>query len=267
MAGTVHHAVVAGTFYPADARQLASDVESYLDAADSARPSVSSNVKGLIVPHAAYRYSGAVAGSAYAQLEPARSQVRHVVVLGPTHHVGFRGLAVCDAAAVQTPLGQIPVDTMARERLLALPQVCVLPDAHAGEHSLEVQYPFLQTVLDRFAVLPLAVGAVAADEVAEVIEMVWGGPETLFVVSSDLSHYLDDETAQRMDRATSRIIENLEPRKLSPRAACGYHGIRGFLVAARRHGLRCKTVELRNSAAAQGPQERVVGYGAYVFYD
>lgn len=260
MAGTRKPAV-AGLFYPADARALRAQLTELLAAPSAAGPAP----KAIIAPHAGYIYSGPIAASAYARLEPARATIRRVVLLGPAHRVAFHGLALPDATQLQTPLGTLPVDQEAVAALADLPQVRVYDAAHAGEHSLEVHLPFLQAVLDDIGVVPLAVGEASAAEVGEVLERLWGGPETLIAVSSDLSHYHDYATAQRMDRATSRAIETLRGEDIGYDDACGRIPVRGLLHVARRRGLAGQTVDLRNSGDTAGTRDQVVGYGAYVF--
>jgi AmmeMemoRadiSam system protein B len=254
---------VAGSFYPAEPEVLAANVDGFLKGArvEADRPAP----KAVIVPHAGYVYSGPIAGSAYAALRPARDTVRRVVLLGPSHRLPLRGLATSSAATFRTPLGSVPVDHEAVGRIEALPQVRALDAAHALEHSLEVQLPFLQRVLQDFALVPLSVGDADDDEVAEVLEALWDGPETLIVVSSDLSHYRDYATARRLDGETSEAIEALAPERLDFDSACGRVGVRGLLVAARRHDLRAETLDLRNSGDTAGPRDRVVGYGAWAF--
>jgi AmmeMemoRadiSam system protein B len=181
--------------------------------------------------------------------------------------VGFRGLAASSAEYFSTPLGLVRIDQQAMDEILLLPQVRVFDDAHLEEHSLEVQLPFLQTVLRKdFGLVPLVVGETEANEVAEVIEKLWGGPETLLVISSDLSHYQDYDTARRLDSATSAAIEQLNPHELDYQQACGRNPVSGLLVAARHHHLQAKTLDLRNSGDTAGSRDRVVGYGAYVFF-
>lgn len=253
---------VAGLFYPADAAELADTIRACLRAA---RPAQGPAPRALIAPHAGYVYSGPVAGSAYARLLALRGQIRRVVLIGPSHHVALRGLAVPSAAAFATPLGDVPVDRAAVERLLELPQVTQRDDAHAREHSLEVQLPFLQEVLGPFSLVPLVAGDASAEEVAEALELLFDEPGTLVVVSSDLSHYHDYATARRLDAATSRAIEALEPHELDWESACGRVGVGGLLVLARRRGLTARTLDLRSSGDTAGPRDRVVGYGAYEF--
>ena len=221
--------------------------------------------KAVIVPHAGYVYSGPVAAAAYALLAPARGVITRVVLLGPAHRVGFSGLALSSADHFATPLGRVPVDRAAVEQLSGLPQVQVLDAAHAHEHSLEVQLPFLQEVLCDFTVVPLVVGDAEPEEVGAVLDRLWGGPETLIVVSSDLSHYHDYETARRLDRATSQAVEALASEAIGHDQACGRNPIIGLLHVARKKGLTARTVDLRNSGDTAGARDRVVGYGAYVF--
>jgi hypothetical protein len=257
----IRQPAVAGMFYPGDPGELHHQVQDYLREAVAAPRSP----KAIIAPHAGYAYSGPVAASAYASLAPRRKQIRRVVLLGPSHRVPLDGMAVSSADFFATPLGEIAIDQEAVQHLLTLPQVRVMDAAHQLEHSLEVQLPFLQEILEDFRLVPVVVGDSTPDEVAEVMEMLWGGQETLLVISSDLSHYQDYETARRMDRATSDAIEALAPQRIHYDDACGRNPVNGLLLAARRRGLRASTLDLRNSGDTAGPRDRVVGYGAYVF--
>jgi len=260
---------VAGTFYPGVRSQLEAAVDGFLrDAGEragkrDAGKSVGGAPKALIAPHAGYVYSGAVAASAYVTLRDARDDVQRVVLLGPSHRVPLRGLATTSAAAFETPIGVIPIDRDARDEALRLSQVIVSDEAHDYEHSLEVHLPFLQRVLGSFTLLPFSVGDATPDEVAEVLELLWGGPETLIVVSSDLSHYHDYETARGLDAATTRAIERLEPAGLDHESACGRIPIIGMLEVARQRGLSTRTLDLRSSGDTAGGPDQVVGYGAY----
>lgn len=256
---------VAGMFYPSGAAELRALVESLL-AGSCVEDESSTRPKALIVPHAGYVYSGAVAAEAYAQLCAHRATIRRVVLLGPSHRVGFRGVALSSADAWRTPLGDVPLDTAAARQLAALPGVQALDAAHAGEHSLEVQLPFLQTVLGEFTLLPIVVGDAGAGEVAEVLERFWYDEQTVFVISSDLSHYLDYATAQRIDRATCNAIEQLAGELIDDEQACGRNPMKGLLLAARRHHLKPVTLRLCNSGDTAGDRRRVVGYGAWAFY-
>ena len=257
----IRRPAVAGMFYPSAPGELREMIAGWLKDVKVRGPIP----KAIIAPHAGYVYSGPIAASAYAHILPARNRIRRVVLAGPSHRVAFRGLALSGARAFATPLGEVPVDPEAAAQLHALRQVRVIDQAHALEHSLEVQIPFLQMVLDSFALVPLAVGDAEPEEVAEVFDTLWGGPETLVVVSSDLSHYHPYKEARRMDEAASRAIEQLHSEELDPEQACGRLPIAGLLLAAQRHGLKGKTVDLRSSGDTAGPRDEVVGYGAYLF--
>jgi AmmeMemoRadiSam system protein B/AmmeMemoRadiSam system protein A len=255
---------VAGLFYPGVAHRLEEAVAGLL--AEAAPPeTASTDVKALIVPHAGYLYSGPVAASAYACVAALRDRVERVVLLGPAHRVPLRGLAAPRATAFRTPLGDVPVDRAAVDALADLPQVAVSDAPHAPEHSLEVQLPFLQHLLGAFSLVPLVVGDASDEDVAEVLERLWGGPETLVVISSDLSHYEDYETARRLDTATTEAIERLDADALDWDSACGRIPVRGLLVLARRRGLVARTLDLRSSGDTAGDRDRVVGYGAWAF--
>jgi AmmeMemoRadiSam system protein B len=257
----VRNPAVAGLFYPDDPRELHALVSGYL----AAVPASGGVPKAIIAPHAGYIYSGPIAASAYARIQPARGRITRVVLLGPAHRVGFHGLALSSADCFQTPLGRVTVDQEAVKKISCLPQVHVMDAAHAQEHSLEVHLPFLQEVLGEFSLVPLVVGDAAPGEVAEVLEALWGGPETLIVISSDLSHYHDYKTAQRLDRATSQAIEQLRLEDIQYDHACGRNPVSGLLQVARQHGLKAKTIDLRNSGDTAGSHDQVVGYGAYIF--
>ncbi len=261
---TIRPAAVAGSFYPAAATALRDEVRTHLS---TAAPRTARRApKAVIAPHAGYIYSGPIAASAYAQLDGQRGRIRRVVLLGPAHRVPVRGLALPDADAFETPLGTIPVDRAAAGSLAHLPQVIVHAGAHALEHSLEVHLPFLQETLGDFSLLPLVVGDATAEEVAEVLETLWGGPETLIVVSSDLSHYLPYDVAVRTDARTAQSIGSLDPN-LDHLQACGATPVNGLLTMARRLGLRVEQLDLRNSGDTAGDRRRVVGYGAWALHE
>ena len=262
---SVRPPAVAGMFYPGDQRELAQNLSQMLGAAASAAPE-RAVPKAIIAPHAGYIYSGPIAASVYALLAPARGLIERVVLLGPTHRVAVRGLALPGVAAFATPLGAVEIDQAAVEALRPLPQVGVSPEAHALEHSLEVHVPFLQAILGTFTLVPLAVGRAAQHEVAEVLDRLWGGPETLIVVSSDLSHYLPYADAQAVDRATAKAILELAA-DISHEQACGATPVTGLTLAARRRGLKPELIDLRNSGDTAGDRNRVVGYGAFAFYE
>lgn len=262
LSGKTRPPAVAGMFYPHDPVDLERTVRSLLG---SVPGPFTSSVKALIVPHAGYIYSGPIAASAYAQWHPERENIRQIVLLGPSHYVALRGLAVPSASGFATPLGVVPLAQDAIARIRKLPQVSVSDEAHAREHSLEVQLPFLQLLLPSFELVPLVLGEAGPEEVAEVIDVLWGGSETRFLISSDLSHFYDYQTACRLDRATATAIESLDPRRVEEDGACGRVPIRGFLRAAARRHLVARAIDLRNSGDTAGPRERVVGYGAFTF--
>lgn len=255
-------AAVAGSFYPGQPDVLRGVLAGLLEQAE---PRASGGQpKALIVPHAGYVYSGPVAASAYAQISGLRKQIKRVVLLGPTHRVAVRGLALPEADRFSTPLGEVPLDAEGMRSLADLPQVVRSEAAHRFEHSLEVQLPFLQEVLDDFVLLPLAVGDATAEEVAAVLERVWDGDDTLIVISSDLSHFLPDALARQIDRGTADAIAALDPH-LNHEQACGATPVNGLLLAARRHQLRALELDLRNSSQTAGDPDRVVGYAAFAF--
>ena len=260
----VRHAAVDGLFYPAAPAALREQVANCLDGVVADDPA-QRKPKLFISPHAGYEYCGAVAAHAYALLERRREPaIRRVVLLGPAHREWVSGLAAPGAQSFETPLGRIPVDVAALASLGDLPQVIRSDRAHEREHSLEVQLPFLQNVLGHFTLVPLVVGDASVEAVAQVLERLWGGPETLIVISSDLSHYLPYEKAQAIDRATVQRILELDSG-LSPHEACGSAAINGALRAARRHGLAPRLLDLCNSGDTAGDRDRVVGYGAIAF--
>ncbi len=256
----VRPAAVAGMLYPADRSGLLAQLDHCL----TSRPYQQSGntPKLLIVPHAAYADSGPIAGRAYARLLARSAPIRRVVLIGPAHRAGVRGLAVPTVDAFDTPLGRVPIDETARAALADLVQVVRDDRAHAREHSLEVQLPFLQAVLgNTFKLLPLAVGEVGSEQVAEVLERLWGGDETLFVVSTDLSHHLPYAGACCTDRMTAARMLDLAT-DFDPFEACGARALNGAMIAARRHGMRAELIDLRNSGDTSGDRRRVVGYAA-----
>ncbi|MBL0313792.1 MAG: AmmeMemoRadiSam system protein B [Holophagaceae bacterium] len=259
----IRAAAVAGLFYPREAEHLAHDIQVMLNSASKVK-APSGVIKALIVPHAGYIYSGPIAASAFAQLSPVRDSIRRVVLLGPTHRVYASGLALPGVNAFETPLGRISVDQDAVHFLKPLRQVSISPSAHELEHSLEVQLPFLQQVLSDFKLVPLAVGDATPQAVSEVIETLWGGPETLIVVSSDLSHYHPYDLAQQIDQRTCANIVELQQLD-SHDQACGATPVNGLLLAARHHRLNAHLLDRRNSGDTAGDRDRVVGYAAFAF--
>jgi len=259
--GAVRQPAVAGSFYPANPDELRATVERLLRAAKA--PALTP--KALIAPHAGYIYSGPIAATAYATLAPRAADIHRVVLLGPSHFVPFQGLALPDAEAFDTPLGRIELDRAALVMLKDHPAVQVLDPAHAREHSLEVQLPFLQVALEEFTLVPLAVGHAEPAQAAAVLELLWGDEETLIVISSDLSHYRSYEAAAVIDAETARAIERLDGNPLDGEHACGCHPIRGLLRVARERGMEVVPLDRRTSGDTAGDKRRVVGYGAWAF--
>ena len=256
---TVRRPAVAGMFYPGSPSELRSTVEDLLR---DVPPDRGPAPKAVIAPHAGYVYSGPIAAVAFQAL--AGRRLERVILLGPAHRVPVHGLALPGADAFATPLGEVPVDAEGARAVSDLPQVSTFPQAHAPEHSLEVELPFLQVLFPGVPVLPIVVGDADGEEVAEVLDRVWGGPETAVVISSDLSHYLPYDVARRVDRETADEILALEG-PLHSRQACGAYPINGLLVAARRRGMEPRLLDLRNSGDTAGDRGRVVGYGAFAF--
>lgn len=254
---------VAGIFYPGDPQQLREAVSEYLRHGSSA--ALSAPAKALIVPHAGYVYSGTIAGQAYAQLRERRSTIRRVVLIGPSHWVCLRGAAVPRAEIFTTPLGLVPVDRDLKALLLKHAVVVESDAPHAMEHSLEVQLPFLQALLDEFTLLPVVLGSAAATQVAALLEAVWGEEETLVLASSDLSHYRRYDAAQQIDARTSAAIIRRQAT-LSDDDACGAVGINGMLHLARQLDLQVTQLARCNSGDTAGDRTRVVGYGAFALH-
>lgn len=263
---TVRPPAVSGMFYDADPENLRRDVEGFLAQAGEIAPA-QVPPKAIIAPHAGYVYSGPVAGRAYATVKPLRDRIKRVVLLGPAHRVYVEGIAASSATAFATPLGNVPLDhDLIRTLVEEFGFLHYSDEAHEVEHSLEVQLPFLQDLFEDFLLLPFAVGAAVPEQVDALLERLWGGDETLVVISSDLSHYRSYEAAREIDRFTSEQIRDLDPKALTGEHACGYMPISGLLEAAVRRKLRCEVLDMRSSGDTAGPRDRVVGYGAYAFY-
>jgi len=259
----IRPAAVAGMFYSADPNQLQSDVLHYLQQATS---SSDFTPKAIIAPHAGYIYSGPIAASAYKLLQPARHQIKQVILLGPSHRVAFRGIATPNADYFSTPLGNIKINQTLCRQVESFDFVHANDAAHAQEHSLEVQLPFLQNILDDFELTPLVVGDCAAQDVAKLLDSIWGKNDTLVVISSDLSHYHSYTTAKQLDHKTSLAIEHCQPENITYEDACGRQPLNGLLTLAKQKKLSIDTIDLRNSGDTAGDKERVVGYGAYVVH-
>lgn len=263
---TIRRPAVAGAFYPDNRQVLADDIQALLQAAVRAigKDIQQMPPKAIVVPHAGYIYSGQTAAMAYARLAAGRKTIKRVVLLGPVHRVPVRGLALPGVDAFATPLGEIELDHAAIALLAGMKQVVVSPAAHAQEHSLEVQLPFLQSVLDDFKLVPLAVGDATPAEVAQVLDVLWGGPETLIVVSSDLSHFLSYAMARAVDQQTVQTILDMKA-SLTHHQACGGTPVNGLIFAASQHHLHPHLLDLCNSGDTAGDKSRVVGYASFTF--
>ncbi len=258
---TVRPAAVAGVFYPADPHELRASIKGLLAAESS--PEIGIRLRMLIVPHAGYVYSGPIAASGYRLLEATPDAGRRVVLVGPSHFVRFAGLASPGVEALATPLGLVPVDRELTSTAEALAVVAPRSGVHVGEHSLEVQLPFLQVALGEFTTLALATGDVAPEVVVDVLDETISSPGVVGVISSDLSHYLDYDTARRQDAGTAEAITGLRPEDLAPGDACGRTAIQAGLLLARRRGWSCRLLALCSSGDTAGSMDRVVGYGAF----
>lgn len=256
---------VAGTFYPNDASVLRREVQEHLSTV--AVDNTQSVPKAIIAPHAGYRFSGDVAASAYILLKPAAERITRVVLMGPCHKVAVTGLALSGSDYFETPLGRVEIDKEAEAIVVDMPQVSVFAPTHEQEHSLEVHIPFLQEVLGEFKLVPFVVGETSPAAVAKVLEKLWGGPETTIVISSDLSHFLDYDAAQKIDQRTCNAIEHLDPAKIERNGACGRFPVGGLLHYAKAHGMSVETLDVRNSGDTAGNKDRVVGYGSWAFYE
>lgn len=259
----IRQPAVAGLFYPADKQSLKKDVDEFLEQANYGRDIIP---KAIVVPHAGYMYSGPIAASAFKLLVPFKDKIKRVVLLGPSHRAAFTGLAVPASDFFNTPLGNIQIDKNAIQLLADIPQVIVSDQAHSEEHSLEVQLPFLQEILNEFTLVPIVVGDAKRSEVAEVINRLWGEQDTIVVISTDLSHYHNYNEAKQLDRATSEAIVNLTPDLISYDDACGRNGLKGMITVAEEKHLSIDILDLRNSGDTAGDKNRVVGYGAYVIH-
>jgi AmmeMemoRadiSam system protein B len=260
--GKIRQPAVAGAFYPAQAVPLRQMVETYLKNGITVSQDFP---KAIVAPHAGYQFSGPIAGSAFKPWQQAGETIRRVVLIGPSHFVGFEGLALSPALAWQTPLGVVPVDAEGMEIAAGGAGAKFLASAHAREHCLEVELAFLQSMLKDFAIVPIVTGDCELDKLSDLILKLWGGPETVFVISSDLSHFLEYHTARELDRQTADAIEELELNKILPEQACGQLAIQGMLQAAAVKQLKTVTADLRNSGDTAGSRDRVVGYGAFIF--
>jgi MEMO1 family protein len=256
----------AGVFYPADREVLARTVRELLDVAPPSKSAsrAARPPRAIVVPHGTFALAGAVAGAAWARVAPHASRIRRVVLLGPSHHAQFAGIAAPFADSFATPLGGVEVDRIAIEAARRFPQILVSDEPHEQEPSLEVELPFVQTIAENASIVPLLVGEVDDQEAAAVIESLWDDG-TLMVVSTDLSHYYDAATAERLDQATAQAIEALDPLPIREQQACGHAALRAILVVARARTLRATRVDLRHSGQTSGDLGEVIGFGSFVF--
>lgn len=261
---SVRPAAVADLFYPGDAEVLASFISDALSDASAQLSVDMPTPKAIIVPHAGYIYSGLTAAFAYAALKQAN--INRIILLGPAHRIQFYGMALSGYDAFATPLGEVRLDTEAMQQALSLADVQVNDAAHAQEHSLEVNLPFLQIVLGDFSLLPICIGSVQPDAVARVIESLWGEDNTLFVVSSDFSHFHRYDEARVLDFHSIETVLGMR-EALTHEQACGATGINALLMVARRHGLTPQLLDYRNSGDTAGDKERVVGYASIAFFE
>jgi len=255
----------SGSFYPSDPNELRSLASRFVQQASLAEPQ--GILRGLVVPHAGYRYSGAIAGSAYKLLQASANGIGRVLLLGPSHQTFFTGIALSHAVSFRTPLGELPIDPELRQVVSVLPGVLELESAHAQEHSLEVQFPFLQVSIGDVAILPLVVGHCDYELVSSLIFRCFDVfSDLLVIVSSDLSHYLSYRDAQRCDADTEQMIHHTESN-IEPAQACGYFPLNGLLDVVRKQEWKIQTLDVRNSGDTSGDRSRVVGYGAFAIWE
>jgi len=256
-------AAVAGQFYPDKVAVLQSDITHYITTVVELPELNSIAPKAIIVPHAGYMYSGVIAASAYNLLQKHAATITKAIILGPAHRVSFSGIAISSANYFDTPLGSVEINQSSIDNLTKNDFIHENDAAHEHEHSIEVQLPFLQTILHNFTIVPLLIGQCDENDVASILELLWGGDETLIVISSDLSHFETYEIANKMDTKTSQAILNLQPEKIQFEDACGRTAINGLLKIAQKKNLTPYIIDVRNSGDTAGDKKRVVGYGAY----
>ena len=256
---------IAGTFYPSNPAELEATVQYFLNEANRVFEPTIRVPKAIIAPHAGYIYSGLTAAAAYNRLHPSREVIKRVVILGPCHRVAVDGMALPSTDTFQTPLGDVPLDTDAIKKINDLDFVTIFNETHVDDHSIEIHLPFLQKILANFKLVPIIVGEINPKKVAEVLEILWGGPETLILISSDLSHYLGYDQAKMIDNDTRKAIEQFDIKALGKDQACGRHSVVGLLILAKAKGLSVGTADIRNSGDTAGTKDRVVGYGSWCF--
>jgi AmmeMemoRadiSam system protein B/AmmeMemoRadiSam system protein A len=256
---------IAGTFYPSNPAELEATVQYFLEKANNIFGPPINVPKAIIVPHAGYIYSGITAAAAYNRLHPARETIKRVVILGPCHRVAVDGMALPSTDIFRTPFGDVPLDIDAIKKINELDFVTIFNETHVDDHSIEIHLPFLQKILANFKLVPIIVGETDPGKVAEALEILWGGPETLILISSDLSHYLGYDQAKMIDDDTRKAIEQFDLKALGKDQACGRHSVMGLLILAKAKGLSVGTADIRNSGDTAGTKDRVVGYGSWCF--
>jgi len=259
---TTRMPAVAGFFYTDNPGSLATEVDSYLSGCTQTR--LERSPRALIVPHAGYLFSGAIAASAYAPLAPWRRQITRVVLLGPAHRVYIQGLALPSVSGFRTPLGEVLLDTGNMRLISEKFGIEINDQAHAAEHSLEVQLPFLQRSLDHFRLVPIVAGDCDPAEIQAIIRHYWGEADTLLIISTDLSHFLSDADAREMDQRTADAVMDLAPEKIGELQACGRIPLKALLAVAREYGAQIRQLAMGNSGDVSGDRHQVVGYGAWV---
>lgn len=251
---------VAGLFYPSETDNLSKLITDLLNQ----KPPVSFT-KMLIVPHAAYQYIGEILAQSYLHLFSRSQQIKTVVLLTPSHHIKFNGIAITSKDCYLTPFGEVIIDSDAMMTLLNFPQVVMFDDAHIKEHSIEIHLPFLQTILPSFSLVPLIIGETNSYNILEILEKLWEQEETLIIASMNLSHYQTYNIAQELDQRTSQAIESLHWQSLQTNQICNIHLISSLLQLAHQKSLTPKTIKVCNSGDLTGIKNRVVGYGAFIF--
>lgn len=253
---------VAGIFYASEPKKLDSEVAHYLTSdfrQSTVRPKI------LIVPHAGYQYSASVAAKAYLQLQKFSGKIKNVILVGPSHRVAFNGIAVSSADDFKTPLGNVALNKeIIGEMIKNNHDVLYYDAAHQEEHCLEVQLPFLQKVLNKFKIVPLVYGNISPEKLAVALEPYLQDDKNIVIISADLSHYYNYDTAKDIDAETADKINSREP-SLTEHMSCGATGINAALILAKKDHLHPDMLELANSGDTSGDKERVVGYGAWSF--
>jgi AmmeMemoRadiSam system protein B/AmmeMemoRadiSam system protein A len=265
MPDNIRPPAIAGTFYPSNPAELEATVQYFLDEANRVFGQPINVPKAIIVPHAGYIYSGLTAAAAFSRLHPARKAIKRVIILGPCHRVAVNGMALPSTDIFQTPLGDVPLDIDAIKKINDLDFITIFNETHVDDHSIEIHLPFLQKILAEFKLVPIIVGETDPGKVAEVLEILWGGPETLIIISSDLSHYLGYDQAKIIDNDTRKAVEQMDLKALGKDQACGRYSIMGLLTLAKAKGLSVGTADIRNSGDTAGTKDRVVGYGSWYF--